>query len=80
MTSSESGLNDVEAGSRVESEHDDLPSGSERELFEYYFNTKKQRIEGYWSDFRRQRLSWQIDFFNDLHKFDILDLIYFIFI
>ena len=36
MTSSESDLNDVKAASTVENEEDDLPSGSERELIEYF--------------------------------------------
>ena len=40
----------------------------------YVKSTSNQRIEGYWSHFRRQRSSWWIDFFNDLHESDILDL------
>ena len=40
----------------------------------YVKSTRNQRIEGYWSHFRRQRSIWWIDFFNDLHESDILDL------
>ena len=40
----------------------------------YVKSTRNQRIEGYWSHFRRQRSSWWIDFFSDLHESDILDL------
>ena len=40
----------------------------------YVKSVRNQRIEGYWSHYRRQRASWWIDFFNDLHESDILDL------
>ena len=40
----------------------------------YVSSPKNQRIECQWSHYRKQRLSWWIDFFNDLHKSDILDL------
>ena len=40
----------------------------------YMKSVRNQRIEGYWSHYRRQRASWWIDFFNDLHESDILDL------
>ena len=40
----------------------------------YVKSVRNQRIEGYWSHYRTQRASWWIDFFNDLHESDILDL------
>ena len=40
----------------------------------YVQSVANQRIEGYWSHYRQQRASWWIDFFNDLHESDILDL------
>ena len=40
----------------------------------YVKSTGNQRIGSYWSHFRRQRSSWWIDFFNDFHESDILDL------
>ncbi|XP_022805671.1 uncharacterized protein LOC111342816 [Stylophora pistillata] len=40
----------------------------------YVSSSKNQRIECQWSHYRKQRLSWWIDFFNDLHESDILDL------
>ena len=40
----------------------------------YVKSIRNQRIEGYWSHYRRQRASWWIDFFNDLDESDILDL------
>ena len=40
----------------------------------YVKSSRNQRIESYWSYFRRQQSSWWIDFFNDLHESNILDL------
>lgn len=40
----------------------------------YVKSVRNQRIEGYWSHFRKQRSSWWIDFFADLHESDISDL------
>ena len=40
----------------------------------YVTSTCNQRIECQWSHFRKQRSSWWIDFFHDLHESDILDL------
>ena len=40
----------------------------------YVSSTKNQRIECQWSHYRKQRSSWWIDFFHDLHASDILDL------
>jgi len=40
----------------------------------YVPSTSNQRIECFWSSFRKQRSGWWIDFFNDLHESDILDL------
>jgi len=37
-------------------------------------SVRNQRIEKYWSHYRRHRASWWIDFFTDLHESDILDL------
>ncbi|XP_022788931.1 uncharacterized protein LOC111328710 [Stylophora pistillata] len=37
-------------------------------------SNKNQHIECQWSHYRKQRSSWWIDFFNDLHESDILDL------
>ncbi|XP_031557523.1 uncharacterized protein LOC116294125 [Actinia tenebrosa] len=40
----------------------------------YVPSTSNQRIECFWSSYRKQRSSWWIDFFNDLYESDILDL------
>lgn len=40
----------------------------------YVSSTKNQCIECQWSHYRKQRSSWWIDFFYDLHESDILDL------
>ena len=40
----------------------------------YVSSTSNQRIECQWSHFRKQRASWWIDFFHDLHESDILNL------
>ena len=40
----------------------------------YVSSTKNQRIECQWSHYRKQRSSWWMDFFYDLHESDILDL------
>ena len=40
----------------------------------YVSSTRNQRIECQWSHFRKQRSSWWIDFFHDLHESDILDI------
>ena len=40
----------------------------------YVSSTSNQRIECQWSHFRKQRASWWIDFFYDLHESDILNL------
>jgi len=40
----------------------------------YITSVRNQRIEGYWSHYRKEWASWWI-VFNDLHESDILDLI-----
>ncbi|EDO37325.1 predicted protein [Nematostella vectensis] len=40
----------------------------------YVPSTSNQRIECFWSSFRKQYGGWWIDFFNDLHESDVLDL------
>ena len=40
----------------------------------YVPSTKNQRIECFWSSYRKQRSSWWIDLFHDMQESDILDL------
>ena len=40
----------------------------------YVSSTRNQRIGCQWSYYRKQRSSWWIDFFQDLHELDILNL------
>ena len=40
----------------------------------YVPSTRNQKIECFWSSFRKQRVGWWIDFFNDLHESDLIDL------
>ena len=44
------------------------------QLQKYVPSTRNQKIECFWSSFRKQTAGWWIDFFNDVHESDLIDL------
>ena len=41
---------------------------------QYGTSTRNQRIENWWSHFRKMRSHWWINFFKDMHSSNVLDL------
>ena len=66
--------NGIIAGVQCYLRSDGVDEYSGAKAHKYVPSTSNQRIECFWSSFRKHLSGWWIDFFNDLHESDILDL------
>lgn len=66
--------NGIAAGMQCYLRSEDTDEYAGSNAHKYVKSTSNQRIECFWSSFRKLRSSWWIDFFSDLKESDLLDL------
>ena len=65
--------NVILAGIQQYFRHNDADQFAGRNSFRYGTSTANQRIEAWWSQFRRHRANWWINFFKDMTALGIFD-------